>query len=151
MISYRTSWSSWVTPRGLRSAPIHRWYAFPHSFTYELVDALIDEWELDERDHIADPFVGAGTTLVSSGLRGIPATGFDLSPLAVFVTNVKSATYEQERLKKLWAQLLPKIKRAKYSPVPLEDQPELIRCALPGRILDKLCHIKQAVADLPTN
>jgi hypothetical protein len=42
---------------------------FPHSFTSELVHALIKEWDLASHDHIVDPFVGAGTTLLVVGRR----------------------------------------------------------------------------------
>ena len=55
----------------------------PHSFTGDLVHALIDEWHLDETDNLLDPFAGAGTTLLAAKERGIPGSGYDLSPLAV--------------------------------------------------------------------
>jgi len=71
------NWSRWVTPKPLAEKAVHRWYVFPHSFTSELVHQLISDWGLGPKDHILDPFAGAGTTLLAAKEKGIPATGYD--------------------------------------------------------------------------
>ena len=86
---HRRDWRWWVTPKPLMEKPIHRWYVFPHSFTSELVHTLIEEWGLTPSDRILDPFVGAGTTLLAAREKGIPATGYDLLPLATLAARVK--------------------------------------------------------------
>ncbi|MEW6386316.1 MAG: hypothetical protein AB1491_02205 [Thermodesulfobacteriota bacterium] len=96
----RLGYRQWVTPQSLAAAPIHRWFVFPHSFGRELVWALMDEWGLGPGDHILDPFVGAGTTLLAAKERGIPATGVDLSPLAAFVSQTKLADHSVVNLLK---------------------------------------------------
>src|SRR3989442_11495106 len=101
----RTDWRAWVTPKPLVSKPIHRWYVFPHSFTSELVHALIDQWALGTKDHILDPFAGAGTTLLAAKEKGVPATGYDLSPLAVLAARAKVANYRPSRIKDAWKDL----------------------------------------------
>lgn len=127
-------WQRWVTPRETRRRAIHRWYVFPHSFTDDLVYALIEEWGLEGSDRILDPFVGAGTTLVAAKRRRVPAHGCDLSPLAVFATNVKIALYLLPRLMMAWQQLRQDLGRIS------NDQnvgcyPKLVRDALPdGRL-----------------
>lgn len=98
-------WAPWVTPRALRSQPVHRWYVFPHSFTDALVLHFIDRWALSPGDVILDPFVGAGTTVVAAKGRGISATGYDLSPLAVLATRVKACEYDATELRGAWARL----------------------------------------------
>ena len=85
------AWSPWLSPRTFRDLPVHRWYVFPHSFSPELFDALAEEWRLGPSDHLLDPFVGSGTTALSAQGRGIRCTGFDLSPLAQFVSAAKCA------------------------------------------------------------
>ena len=52
---------------------------------------MAEEWQLDGADHLLDPFVGSGTTAVSARKLGIPCTGYDLSPLAEFVSATKCA------------------------------------------------------------
>ena len=87
-----------VSSVGLRTTPVHRWFTFPHSFSFELVDRLIDEWSLTPGDRILDPFVGAGTTLLAARARSIRSVGVDLSPLAVFASRTKLAAYRSEHL-----------------------------------------------------
>lgn len=125
------TWKHWVTPKSARSKATHRWYLFPHSFTGDLVEALIDEWKLDGGSRILDPFTGAGTTLLTAKEKGIPASGYDLSPLAVMVSNTKTTLFSRRRLESLACQLegelgkaLPVVMRRTYS--------ELVENALPG-------------------
>jgi ribosomal protein L11 methylase PrmA len=62
---------------------------FPHSFADDIVHALALEWKLGSDNKILDPFTGAGTTVLAAKQLGIPAIGFDLSPLAV-LTNTNA-------------------------------------------------------------
>lgn len=148
-IQTRREWREWVTPKLLRTAPVHRWYAFPHSFTGDLVGALIDEWGLASDDCVADPFVGAGTTVLAAGQKGVLATGFDLSPFAVFVTRVKIARYESARAVDLWEQLNSALRSVR----PVETNghfPRLVKRALPHGILGAFLAAEQAIEALPT-
>jgi tRNA G10 N-methylase Trm11 len=149
VIERREKWRAWVTPKPLRSAPIHRWYAFPHSFTGELVGALIDEWGLDSGDHLADPFVGAGTTVLAARQKVVPATGYDLSPFAVFITRVKLQQYDARRAAELWGQLhsaIRSIKRVETN----GHFPTLVKKALPSGLLGTFVSIDNAIDALPT-
>jgi tRNA G10 N-methylase Trm11 len=130
----REDWRFWVTPKPLYSKPVHRWYVFPHSFSSELVHALIEEWGLTPKDRILDPFVGSGTTLLAAKEKGIPSTGYDLSPLAVFVARVKTTDYDAGRLHELWSQLREGI-RLECRNGATKDYPDLVRKALPGELL----------------
>lgn len=144
MIENRKEWSSWVTPRALRSVPIHRWYTFPHSFTHQLVDALADEWSLGCRDLVLDPFVGAGTTVLAAKLGGIPAVGHDLSPLAVFVSRVKSTHYSLPEVQKAWNGLLPRLVPGNWD-MPQGAYPQLVNRALPSKLLGAFEGISSAI------
>src|SRR5574337_577791 len=105
LIEEHLAWRRWVTPAPLKAKPVHRWYTFPHSFTSELVHALIDEWSLTTTDRILDPFVGAGTTVLAAKEKGIPACGYDISPLAVLATQTKVANYNLLHLNQQWQAL----------------------------------------------
>ena len=123
-----------MTPRAAREQPIHRWHLFPHSFTSHLVHALIDEWKLDKQDAVLDPFAGAGTTLVAAKARGVPASGHDLSPLAVLISNVKTANVAKDRLGSTWLRLRDRLTRSPPI-VTARNYPPLVRRALPnGRL-----------------
>ena len=128
------SWRRWVTPRTARDKPIHRWHLFAHSFTSDLVHALVDEWQLDGEDALLDPFAGAGTTLLAAKEKGVPASGYDLSPLAVLISNVKTETLSKARLESIWRILDDSSSHAPPTHIP-GDYPELVQRALPnGRL-----------------
>lgn len=118
-----------MTPKPARDRAVHRWYLFPHSFTGELVHALIDDWELDEEDAILDPFAGAGTTLLAAKERSMPASGYDLSPLAVLVSNTKIAAFSRKRLELAWHSLEGKMNQ-RLPAFMTRSYPELVRNAL---------------------
>ena len=143
-LTERTAWKNWVTPKAARGQAVHRWYLFPHSFTSDLVHALIGEWDLDHRDRILDPFVGSGTTLLSAKELGIPSDGYDLSPLAVMASNTKGATYDRERLEASWKKLRLAISAG--DPCSLNrSYPELVHRALPDGRLEKLDAISACI------
>ena len=82
-------WADWVSPRTFTHHPVHRWYVFPHSFSPEFVPALACEWQLGHSDYLLDPFLGSGTTALAAQQMGIRSGGYDLSPLACFVSRAK--------------------------------------------------------------
>ncbi len=143
-ITEQAAWKRWVTPKDAKHKAVHRWYLFPHSFTDDLVHALIDEWDLDGQDRILDPFVGAGTTLLAAKEMGIPSIGYDLSPLAVLASNIKTSTFSQQGLEAAWRSLERSLTH--NSTVPMgRAYPELVRKALPEGRLEALDSVATAI------
>ena len=91
---YRPELSREATSRDLDSAPRHRWFYFPHSYSYRLVNRILDHWQLPDGSLVADNFAGAGTTLLAARERRLAVLGFDVSPLAITVANAKVASYD---------------------------------------------------------
>ncbi len=58
---------------------------------------LLTELKLEEP--VLDPFCGIGTTLLTCKESGLNSIGFDVNPLAVFASRVKSADYDARELK----------------------------------------------------
>lgn len=140
-------WRKWVVPVLLRKRPIHRWFVFPHSFTDDIVRALANEWNLGSNDSVLDPFVGAGTTVLTAKQLGIPGTGFDLSPLATLATQVKIANYDPEFLEDRWRSLRRRI-RVRRANGEARRYPELVQRALHGKKLATFHEAKAAIEDL---
>jgi DNA modification methylase len=67
----------------------HDWYRFILSFPPHLVRHYLEDFGLDTRHVILDPFCGTGTTLVESKLRRVRAIGFEATPPAHFAASVK--------------------------------------------------------------
>ena len=140
-------WWWWVTPKSLMDKPVHRWCVFPHSFTSELVHALIDEWNLGCEDLILDPFAGAGTTILAAKEKGIPAKGYDLSPFAVLVTKAKIANLDVSRLEDAWEYLQKSLDSMKWDG-PTKDYPDLVHKALPGKLLSAFDALDRGISNL---
>jgi hypothetical protein len=139
----RLEYRHWVTPQSLAAAPIHRWFVFPHSFGRELVWKLIDEWGLGPEDHILDPFVGAGTTLLAAKEKGISATGVDLSPFAAFVSQTKLKDYRTEELQTAQTRIISRFLNSALSPV--QDEDSFLRKCFNPEVYQVLRGLKAAV------
>ena len=119
----------------------------PHSFTGDLVCALIHEWHLDETDNVLDPFAGAGTTLLAAKESGVPGSGYDLSPLAVLASNTKTACFCRRTLQSAWIALRSTLNRSRSLPA-RRPYPELVRKALPSGRLDEFDAIALQIAEM---
>lgn len=95
---YRLDLRHHVTPRLLKVQPIHRWFAFPHSYSPQLIDEILKTYYISSNGKILDPFVGAGTTVLRARELGYSAVGTDLSPLSLFVSRVKLNGYDKTSL-----------------------------------------------------
>ena len=146
-ITESETWRWWVTPRAAREKPVHRWYLFAHSFADDLVHALVDEWGLDGQDAILDPFAGAGTTLLAAKEKGVPASGYDLSPLAVLISNVKTANVSRNQLDSSWLALEGSLTR-RPSTGTTRTYPALVRKALPGGRLEAFDAVATRIDEL---
>lgn len=67
----------------------HNWYHFVLAFPPHLVRRYIEDFGLDERHCVLDPFCGTGTTLVEAKLHNISAVGVEVNPFAHFASSVK--------------------------------------------------------------
>jgi DNA modification methylase len=67
----------------------HDWYRFVLSFPPHLVSKYIENFGLNKRHVILDPFCGTGTTIVESKLHGIQAIGLEANIFAHFASSVK--------------------------------------------------------------
>lgn len=60
------------------------------------VPARIIESCVNTRHRVLDPFCGSGTTLAEAYVRGIRSVGFDINPIAVLLSKVKTTFLEGE-------------------------------------------------------
>lgn len=86
----------------------HDFYKYPARFSPEFASAVIEALS-DPGDLVLDPFVGGGTTLVESRVRGRLSIGTDVSTLANFVSRAKTQLLSDSDLDALrrWCVALP--------------------------------------------
>lgn len=75
----------------------HNFYRYPARFSPEFARAAIVAFT-EPGDVVFDPFMGGGTTLVEARSLGRQGVGTDISSLATFVSQVKTATLSSEDL-----------------------------------------------------
>jgi len=73
-----------------RDRAFHDWYRFVLSFPPHLVRKYIQEFKLDYRHTLLDPFCGTGTTLVEAKMNMIGAIGLEANPFPHFAGSVKT-------------------------------------------------------------
>lgn len=69
---------------------IHNWYHIVLGYSDQLVNHIIEKFQLDENSKVLDPFCGSGTTLIECMKNGIPSIGIDANPSSVFASKVKT-------------------------------------------------------------
>jgi len=89
----RPDWRKLVTPYLTRARPIYNWFIYPHSFDKQLVQELLAEMGIGPGQTVWDPFVGAGTTVLTCKQLGISAYGTDLLPISVLISRAKIYDY----------------------------------------------------------
>ena len=67
----------------------HDFYKYPARFSPSFVRFILDSLT-EPGDHVLDPFMGGGTTIVEAAASGRCAIGSDINLLARFVTKVKT-------------------------------------------------------------
>lgn len=89
----KSDWAKFVSPHGNKDLPIYNWFSFKHGYSKELVDRLIDLFQLRGGDWVLDPFCGSGNTLLACKQRGINSIGIDILPFSVSLSNSKLKEY----------------------------------------------------------
>ncbi len=85
----------------------HNFYRYPARFSPKFVREVIEVYS-KPGDVILDPFVGGGTTLVEALASNRHSIGFDVSPIASFVTEAKTTLLPQNELEEVekWAETI---------------------------------------------
>lgn len=80
----------------------HALIQYPAMMVPQMQGELIDVIRSEDRDikTVFDPFVGSGTTLGESMMRGLDFVGHDINPLAILACEVKSGPLFTKSLKK---------------------------------------------------
>ncbi len=100
--------------------PVYNWFYYKEGFSRDLVFSVIDRFSITSDNIVLDPFCGSGTTLLACKQKGISAIGFDVLPIAVFASRVKTTDYDLQHLKEAARHLLKiKFRQLDYHYPPL--------------------------------
>ena len=156
-----------------KDKPVHGWFWYKEGYAPEIVDYAIKRYSegpktragsdkpetrkdrpetRNERpetrgakpETILDPFCGVGTTLLAAKTARIASIGVDASPLAAFVSKVKTQDYEGADLARAMEFLA---KRCEPAPKDAKWEFELFdaRAAFPKRNYNEILSIRHAI------
>ncbi len=98
----------------------HGMHEYKGKFNPQVARSLLNIFKIKETDSLLDPFCGSGTTILEANRLGINAVGFDINPLAIFISKAKLLGISIDPLK-----IVPSIKKAiaysQTTSVPLQD------------------------------
>jgi DNA methylase len=86
------SWSEKELPERERTKHVHRLHPYLGKFVPQLVEVLLQRY-FRPGQHVLDPFVGSGTTLVQALESGLDATGSDIAAFNCLLADVKTRAY----------------------------------------------------------
>lgn len=109
--------------RSINQYLTHWIYPYKGKFHPQMVRALLNWMGVEHGDLVLDPFVGSGTTLVECQVLGIDSVGFDVSPLCVLISRVKTESVE----------VVPELEAQEGRPPPAEGDtaPSLFAASVP--------------------
>ncbi len=76
---------------------LHNFHSFPAKFPPQLPKKFILELT-KENDIVLDPMMGSGTTILEAVANKRQSIGFDIDPLALMITSVKTSTFNKNNL-----------------------------------------------------
>lgn len=90
----RVRQENWDFKGAMASTDVYGIHPYPAMFHFLLVRELINSFST-EGDTILDPFLGSGVTAVESAINNRTFIGFDINPLAVLITKVRTTPLPQ--------------------------------------------------------
>jgi len=87
-------------PNRPRVTRLSRWHPYPAMVPDELAVDIANEY-VSPNSRVLDPFCGTGRLLMAAAEIGAQCVGYDVNPLAVLITEAKSATACMDRIQKL--------------------------------------------------
>lgn len=98
----------------------HCYHSYPAMMIPQIARKLLTDYAPEGNlELILDPYVGSGTTLVESSIRGIKSIGTDLNPLARFISKVKNTHFDISKVHKAIGYIITEIMN--YSPSEVID------------------------------
>lgn len=133
-------------------APIHRWFRYQAGFSFELVSAFLDLFNIGEGDEVLDPFGGVGTTVVEAKKKGATAHGVEVHPFISWVAEQKTnwdidISELQEEKRELRGQVSAALDERDYQEYISDDEePEFLYKVFDNRKLGELYLIDEVLS-----
>jgi len=81
-----------------KTALKHNWYDYKQGYSEQLVRHILHSENPSKDNYILDPFCGVGTTNLTAQTMGYKSIGFDINPMAILATEVKTHYFSNEEI-----------------------------------------------------
>ncbi|PUA31087.1 MAG: hypothetical protein B9J98_07820 [Candidatus Terraquivivens tikiterensis] len=105
---------------------------------------MLKEFNLGRGSWVLDPFLGSGTTTLACMEVGVNSCGVDSSPLAVFVSQVKTTRYDAGSLERAAASLLS----IPFSKPSLDGLEPLVKRAFSRPVLEDVVFFRDRISEM---
>ncbi|HDL0813526.1 MULTISPECIES: DNA methyltransferase [Enterococcus] len=78
-----------VSFQGNKKTSVHNWFKYREGFSTQLVESLLNKFNLDGNSVVLDPFSGSGTTAITANKLGYSSIGIDILPVAKLTYETK--------------------------------------------------------------
>ena len=101
---------SWDFARDDTKILTHGFHSYPAMMIPQVARKSLSKWGKNAKASL-DPFMGSGTVLVESLIRDINAYGFDINPLAVLISKVKTTPISPATLRKTLCDIQERVRQ----------------------------------------
>lgn len=144
-IEEKLEWKNLATFVPNKRLPVYRWFYYKEGFAKDMVDKIIEMFEIKKNGMVLDPFCGSGTTLLACKQRSINSVGYDVLPVSVFASKVKTSDYDVERL----LSDLKKITKTSFVRFEIKEKfPSLFYKAFSKYALEDIAFIRKKILDV---
>jgi hypothetical protein len=119
--------------------PKHRWYEYKQGYSEDLVKNILETEQPSKEYYVLDPFVGVGTTALVSQRLGYKSIGFDINPVAILASKVKTSYYSVDEKNKI-STIIASFSAVEFSPI--NPEPRVITTSFSKNILQDLYRVK---------
>jgi DNA modification methylase len=138
-VSDGSDFSELVNFKTNKITPKHGWYEYKQGYAEELVKAILKAENPKKDQYVLDPFMGVGTTNLVAQTLGYKSIGFDINPVAVLATKVKTVYYNNIDIAEI-VSVIKKFKPTKTSPI--KSNPKVVLSSFTEESLESLYKIK---------
>jgi DNA modification methylase len=140
-IQEKLEWGWLATFLPNKHLPVYNWFYYKEGFSRDLVIWLLKQFGPGSRDWVLDPFCGAGTTMIACMESGVNSVGFDVNPVSVFSSMVKTRNYKPGVIEKEAKRILA----SKYQRPRIAVTSPLIKRVFPPRLLEQVTFYRDRI------
>ncbi len=143
MLHDREEWGALATFVPNKREPVYNWLYYKEGFSKELVFEVAKMFGA-KSGTVLDPFCGSGTTLLACKQLGLHAVGYDVLPISLLASYVKTRNYDIEKLRLESQSLL----KTRFEKPAATEAPGIVKKAFSRYALDDIFFFRKKISQV---